>query len=83
MATIQKLGIMQRMHFIRDAVKNLDSSKETTEHLMELQSDTEFIPVYKVPIGKLATAALSIIGIEEYTGDDLDIFRWRDILLSI
>lgn len=83
MATIQKLGIMQRMNFIRDAVKNLDSSKETTEHLMELQSDTEFIPVYKVPIGKLATAALSIIGIEEYTGDDPDIFRWRDILLSI
>lgn len=83
MSTNQLPGIMQRMHLIRDAVKNLDSSKETTEHLMELQSDTEFIPVYKVPIGKLATAALSIIGTEEYTGDDPDVFRWRDILLSI
>jgi|GEM_PF-5667372 hypothetical protein len=83
MSTTQPPGIMQRMYFIRDAVKNLDSSKETTEYLKVLQSDTEFIPVYKVPIGKLATAALSIIGTEEYNGNDPAVFRWRDILLSL
>lgn len=74
------VGIMTKLSFIRQAVLNSDSTAETVARLRSLKEDPEFLPVYKVPIGILATAALDSLGIEKYTGDNSDVQFWKESL---
>lgn len=73
-------GIMNKLTFIRQAVLNLDNTSETVNKLISLKEDEEFLPVYKVPISTLAIAALDILEVEKYTGDNSDVQLWKDNL---
>lgn len=71
------VGIMTKLKFIRQAILNSDNTLETAERLLSLKEDNEFLPVYKVPISTLAVAALDILEIEKYTGEDSDVQFWK------
>lgn len=68
---------MTKLKFIRQAILNSDNTLETAERLLSLKEDNEFLPVYKVPISTLAVAALDILEIEKYTGEDSDVQFWK------
>lgn len=73
-------GIMHKLKFIRDSVFYKKTDEKTTRNLYILQKDNENIPIYKVPVSVLSTAALSVLGILKYKGNDEDVFLWEDNL---
>ncbi|HEP1820148.1 TPA: hypothetical protein VB845_001999 [Streptococcus suis] len=75
-------GIMDKLKFIKNAVDVRDTSENTVTILSELKTDTELLPVYKVPISILALAALDLLGIEKYQGVDDDVPLWKANLLN-
>ncbi|MGQ7358059.1 hypothetical protein ACTGWZ_02875 [Streptococcus suis] len=74
--------IMDKLKFIKNAVDVRDTSENTVTILSELKTDTELLPVYKVPISILALAALDLLGIEKYQGVDDDVQLWKANLLN-
>lgn len=76
-------GIMQKVKFIRDSVSNKKTDEKTIALLHKLQEDDENLPIYKVPVSTLATAALSVLGISKYTGTDEDVFLWENNLKTV
>ncbi|MCW6681239.1 hypothetical protein NHG33_08545 [Aerococcaceae bacterium NML130460] len=75
-------GIMQKVRFIRDSVSNKKIDDETIALLYKLQKDDENLPIYKVPVSILATAALSVLGISKYTGTNENVLLWEGNLKS-
>lgn len=76
-------GIIQKVKFIYNSVSGQRKDDNTVRLLNELKDDYEYLPVYKVPISILAIAALSVLGIESYEGDDEDVLLWQENLIGL
>lgn len=71
---------MQKIQFVKDAVINRDLSDKTIEKLIILKNDNENLPVFKVPLRTFVTAALSVLEVEPYNGEDEDVLLWENNL---
>lgn len=75
-------GIMQKINFIKKAVKDMKTDSHTIETLRVLELDSELLPTYKVPVNVLAKASLILLGLEKDLPQDEEIQIWKENLLN-
>lgn len=75
-------GIMDKTKFIRQAVSSHSTDARVIRLLKELESDMDPLPMYKFPVGVLATAALIVLGEVEDKSDDENIQLMQEVLLN-
>lgn len=64
------MAVVDRGIFIRNAVLNKDTSEKTIKRIKQLVSDNNPMPITHAPIGTIALAALDVLGIKSYVGNN-------------
>lgn len=73
---------MQKINFIKKAVKDMKTGSHTIETLRVLELDSELLPTYKVPVNVLAKASLILLRLEKDLPQDEEIQIWKENLLN-
>ena len=76
------MAIVDNGIFIRNAVLNHDVSDETIKKIKSLVSDKNPMPITHAPIGTIALAALDVLGVQPYKGDNQFVHYYKEMFSS-
>ena len=76
------MAIVDSGIFIRNAVLNHDVSDKTIRKIKRLVSDKNPMPITHAPIGTIALAALDVLGIQPYEGDNQFVHYYKEMFSS-
>ncbi|HFR3586856.1 hypothetical protein [Streptococcus iners] len=77
------MGVMEKANFIRNSVLRKDISEKTVTELKSLLFDNQKVPVTHAPISALAIAALDVLGIDGFKGNDIDVEYYIELFKNI
>lgn len=76
------MAIVDNGIFIRNAVLKHDVSDKTIRKIKRLVSDKNPMPITHAPIGTIALAALDVLGIQSYEGDNQFVHYYKEMFSS-
>ena len=76
------MAIVDNGIFIRNAVLKHDVSDKTIRKIKRLVSDKNPMPITHAPIGTIALAALDVLGIQPYNGDNQFVHYYKEMFSS-